>query len=180
MSRELASIANALTRSFVSRNNDIDGWWGMGVLLTALPSEDRSLTLDLLLGVSIPDLSSEPSGLRVVAQAWARRFRGLVDQHHVRVPVTTAALTLRFEPSERRSNDLVLRAAQRGTASPQLFQFRCEVAIANARGRTFSAAAEGICYPHDPTTELRSGGPNRVAQDQDLLSAHSSSDTERR
>lgn len=149
-SRELTSVAQAIVGSFVSRNNDVDGWWAIGVLESVLPAPDRALQIDLLAGTSAPDLSGVHSGLRALAATWRSVFARLVEIQQVRHAPRQAQLGLRFLPVDVSGADLQV--------------FRCEVVVEDDRGRLFTASREGVCRPHDERVERRSVGPNRLAE----------------
>lgn len=74
---ELRDLVDALLRSFTSRNNDLDGYWALGRLLTAADElHARELVLDLRTGVSRPECEV---GARV-----ARRWRDVLVAHCAR------------------------------------------------------------------------------------------------
>ena len=134
--RELASVAENLGRSFVSRNNDVDGWWGVGVLLAALPGAEPSLHIDLLTAQSQPDLTKEASGLRLIPVTWAARLASLIERQKVRSRVAAASLNLQFRPVEGLVKGL---QTSRATEPPlPLYSYSCSVQITNERGRTFT------------------------------------------
>jgi hypothetical protein len=159
--RELASVADNLGRSFVSRNNDIDGWWGVGVVVAALAASERSLHIDLLTGQSQPDLTQEASGLRLLPATWATRFNSLIERQKVRSRVAAASLNLQFLPIEGPVDGYI--QTSRATEPPMpLYSYSCSVQIRDVRGRTFARDQAGYCHPHDERAEQRSGGPNRM------------------
>src|SRR3954469_7837967 len=98
--RELGSVANALVASFVSRNNDVDGWWAIGVLARTLRPPDRTVVIDLMTGSSNPDLAHERSGLRLLPATWHLVLEDQLVRQHVRSRPQAAALYLRFVPED--------------------------------------------------------------------------------
>jgi hypothetical protein len=79
--RHLASVAEGTVRAFAARNNDVEGWWALGLLLDALPSDEPVYRIDLLTGEAAPVLGR--TELDVLGDAWAEYFRWSVDRHDV-------------------------------------------------------------------------------------------------
>jgi len=53
---ELKGISAGIASSFISRNNDVDGYWAIGILYKiASESGDNKFTLNLLSGESSPN-----------------------------------------------------------------------------------------------------------------------------
>jgi hypothetical protein len=153
--RELESVVRGVVASFVSRNNDVDGWWAVGLLLAAVDPTDPSLTIDLMTGDSAPDLSGDGSGLQFLAKTWAATFARLVESQGVRHAPTSALLRVLYVPMNLRKGEL--------------YGFRCEVDVRDHRGRQFLAVKGGFCRPHVTTSERQSAGPNRLARRYGLI-----------
>jgi hypothetical protein len=158
---KLTSVAEAVLGSFVSRNNDVDGWWAIGLLASWL-QPPKQLTIDLLAGTSHPDLSTNPSGLRALPRTWSAEFARLLDAQHIRSRPRRAGLHLQFLPNDRsRPRDFILR---RDVPDADLVLLRAEAEIEDNAGRLFSAATESLVLPHDERAERRSAGANRIAK----------------
>jgi hypothetical protein len=76
----LKSVAEGVARKFVSRNNDVDGWWAMGLLAGVIPQGD-AFELDLLAGKSKPSFDGLDSGLRWLSSMWMTYFQRSNAQH---------------------------------------------------------------------------------------------------
>ncbi|WP_435595165.1 hypothetical protein [Tsukamurella tyrosinosolvens] len=116
--------------SFGSRNNDIAGWWGIGLLCrTAGPS---GIDIDLR-DDAHGDQLARRYGMQLIRQLRARRLPGEW--------IVSAWLHLRFV------SDPVVAGTWRYTVI---------VDIVDDRGRAWSARDEGRCWAHDPARESRS------------------------
>ena len=90
--RHLASVADGTARAFASRNNDVDGWWALGLLLDAVPPDDPDYQIDLVAGRATPETSM---GLGSLGDAWGRYLRWSLDRHRLPIGVVrSAVLTL--------------------------------------------------------------------------------------
>ncbi|MGC5026839.1 hypothetical protein ACLQ3K_18990 [Tsukamurella sp. DT100] len=129
--RELEDVCRGIATSFGSRNNDIAGWWGIGVLCReAGPS---GVDLDLRADTHADPLARK-YGEQFVRQLSARRIPGEW--------VDSVALALRFTPDP---------------VDGRFWQYTVTVRIRDDRGRTWSAIDAGRCWAHDPSLERRSG-----------------------
>ncbi|PVB17636.1 hypothetical protein D2E42_05180 [Mycobacteroides abscessus] len=133
--RELRDVCQGVATSFGSRNNDIAGWWGIGVLCRqpGLPGIDLDLRADVH---DVP---------------LARRYGEQLDRQLSarRIPpewVAGAALSLRFVPDPRDS---------------VMWQYTVTVRIRDDRDRVWSGRDTGRCWAHDPARESRSARASR-------------------
>jgi hypothetical protein len=145
--RFLASVADGTARAFIGRNNDVAGWWALGLLLDALrPNSD--FTVDLLTGSAAPTLANPD--LADVGPVWATYFRWSLGRHRVPEPTVRAALlTVRFDRSKSVPSWLPDRSD---------CPFVCAVRIEDVTGREFERRASGHCSPQ---SEFRWALPSR-------------------
>jgi hypothetical protein len=154
--RVLASVADGVARAFTSRDNDVDGWQAVGLLMDAGAPADPAYELDLLTGKTTP--RNLTSALDELGPAWARYFAWTLARHGVPPDrIATATLTLRFEyapwpPSVRPGGD----------RRP----FVCNVLIRDDRGRDYERSEAGtVSRPRDfdpsepPAGKLRRSSP---------------------
>lgn len=152
---ELGSIASGLLHSFVSRNNDLDGYWGLGVLyLYAKKVGELKVTIDI---------SSDP--LATAAKRLPRihlqpNFEALIGHYRTMlhavmtkrgIPeswVTEAAFIIEFE-----SQDAEPSSPRIGENSEA---FACRLSIKDDLGRVHVLHADGWCWPHNPRREMKS------------------------
>lgn len=142
--RELLDVAAAVAGSFVSRNNDVNGYWGLGLLRSYADRNGlRSLRFDLLEGD--PEPKSDPPAL--VADAYRRVLaRQLTIRRIARGIVTKAEVLLTFDPDTPNTP----------SASTYGAPFSCTVRLTDHRGREFERIRIGCCSPHNPLRELQS------------------------
>ena len=128
--------AAGLLGKFISRNNDIDGYWGLGVLyMEALASGNR-VVLDLLEGGAQPP-STVCTG---AARTWAHYLRAALAGHGLAADALAAA-TL--------SIDFGLPAPKRPPYIPHGDPFECVVRLRSADGRDVTRREIGYCLPWD-------------------------------
>lgn len=144
--RQLKGTAAGVLSSFVSRNNDIGGYWGLGVIyaeLATLPS--AGCQLDLLTSESVPGFSQAEK----VATAYRQHLFRLVEKTGLNAnQITNASIGLMFnlaEPVNRQAGK-----ASRGEP------FRCQMSITDDLGTVWQYCIEGWCRKHNPRKEQRS------------------------
>jgi hypothetical protein len=144
--RLLASVAEGTARSFASRNNDVGGWWALGLLLDALPAGDPDYRLDLLAGTAEPEA---PGPLGLLAPAWRDYFAWSLRRHDVDPgAVRSAVLTVCFDRKRPVTSHLPQRDDE---ALDRHFAVRVEVE--DDRRRVRLAVAEGHCGPQSGFTD---------------------------
>lgn len=135
--RELKSIASGIASFSVSRNNDIFGYWGVGIICRlAVTQGIKAVSIDFdSRRDDIPELAAFRAG-------FLERFQSA--RHGLSSFVRDYAVEFRFDPyswSEVRG---------------QCFRVICCVHIIDDLGKRCSASAETFCYSHDPRFERRS------------------------
>jgi hypothetical protein len=143
----------------VSRNNDADGWWALGVLLEDLAPGDPDLRIDLVSGTVVPQPASRP--LDDLGAACADYLLWSLDRHGVSpAKVVSATLDLRFD------RHLLLESSMHaGRDRP----FTCVVTIVDDHGREYRAVATGQCttrddYGRDALYRSSTRGPLRIRE----------------
>jgi hypothetical protein len=148
---ELKDFAAGLLGSFVSRNNDAGGYWGLGLLRSLADRRGMNLLLfDLKAGSAEPQ---DPTALRI-AQAYRDKLG-----HHLarrRIPsgvVVRAEITVEFGLEAPVTPAPTYGQPVRGTAL-----------LVDPRNREHRRSALTTCAPHDPARESRSAraGTGRV------------------
>ena len=136
--RELKSIASGLAHHCVSRNNDISGYWGVGMLYGL--AQKRSVG-----SISIPVLnSSELSDFECRSIRTFLRERLQSARHGLIGFVEDCEVDFRFEPYSCLEG--------RG----QCARVICTVTLIDDLGKRRPASASTYCYAHDPRFETRS------------------------
>jgi hypothetical protein len=144
--KALKGIAYGLLSTFVSRNNDIDGYWGLGVLrLFAETHGMRMIALDLL-GPE-PTLSVG-SPVQIAERIYHKWLVTTLERSRIdRSIVAHANISIRFTTFEE------FPKVVRDTRGEP---YECTVTIVRADGRQYSARKVGVCAPHDPRKDHRS------------------------
>ena len=144
--RALKGIANGLVETFVSRNNDVFGYWGIGQIQREMEGHPHSvIELDLLHGQAVPE---GPIARKLVAHYSEYLFACLARDGFAISKVTTAKVLIEFGAfGEAKAPDLFSTIGQ---------PFNCKAILGSQSGKTFSAVRGGLSRPHNPAIELRS------------------------
>jgi hypothetical protein len=144
--RELNGIAGNLLGSFVSRNNDVAGYWAIGKLCAlALQTANGEISIELL----TKRLTPHSPELDPMLDQYKARLVSSLEKRSFPLHLVTAAEVLvafggLFKPDP-------LKFRPRGTVP-----FRCTVALTDDLRRSHEAQHSGEVWPHDPQRELRS------------------------
>jgi len=149
--KELKNIASGLYGSFISRNNDVDGYWGVGKLcLLAQQHGTHTVRLDLM-AHSISPQSTE--FVKLVAGYYAILKKHLESRHIPNTWVTSAAIELDFTPPYPSRTHIPTVT----WGSP----FKLTVSITDDKGKNHTIEGYSYCGPHNPRKESRSAGGER-------------------
>jgi len=133
--RHVASVADGIARSFASRNNDIEGWWALGLLLTNVGPGEPDYRIDLLTGDPTPPSIGPELG--ALGPAWARYLRWSLERHGLQfTALRSAVLSVRFDRSKE-VKSWIPGARDR--------PFECTVTIEDDRGRRHERSVFGHC-----------------------------------
>ncbi len=138
--KELRGAAFGLLGSFVSRNNDVGGYWALGRLYKhAVKTDAPNVCVDLL-NLTITPPSSDFA-------AMATHFQRMLGTQ----------LSARLLPVDWVSGATICVEFRR-TKSPDTpgDLFDAVVTITDDKGRAHRASASGACWVHDPARESRS------------------------
>jgi hypothetical protein len=143
--RELKGIVAGLLGSFVSRNNDVAGFWAIGKLHSYARNHQTSeVLLDLLAQSVVPSSTELQPMLKKYGASLESRIAscGLSSEN-----VLKAVVRLAFDAAV--SDD-------RPPSSLPGTPFRCTVELADDLGRIYSQSHLGVARPHDSARETRS------------------------
>jgi hypothetical protein len=144
--RQFAGAATSLLESFVSRNNDVGGYWAIGQLCRhALKTRVTRIDIDLLSRT----ISPANERLKAVVEAYARRLEKQCAAQ--RVPfdwLFGATISIEFEPQ----------------AGQRTYAYECAVTLTDDIRNPRTARSTGSCWPHDPAMEYRSTRPTSSAK----------------
>jgi hypothetical protein len=136
-------VANTLG-SFISRNNDVGGYWAIGKLYEhARQHQTQNVLLDLLPKTLLPPGTEYHSMLVRYASLLSEQ---LFRAHIPLDSVSAAKITLAFDASV---------SDPRPPSSMPGMPFRCTLEIVDG-SNVVSASHLGVARPHDPQRESRS------------------------
>ncbi len=141
--RHLDAITHDLVAQFLSRNNDLDGYWAIGVMVMAGPGTG---TIDLLRGEG-HGLLRRPE-LRAVVDATVMRFNSQASAQRIdRSAIADARMVVEIASDTRPS---------RRCDGAVEFRVTCTCAILDARNRSHHGSGRVWASAHDPTVDVRS------------------------
>ncbi len=146
--RELKDLAAGIASKFISRNNDLRGYWALGILFKDLDKVGgTSFSLNLLTKQGTPDLKnvnkvSNEFGDYLDQQLKQRGFR--------KSQVQEAILSIAFDVAPSKEHLNVIKTSIRGKP------FTCSVKFLDDLGRIHRFTAKGWCSKHNPLKESRS------------------------
>jgi hypothetical protein len=143
--RKINGVVAGILGSFVSRNNDIGGYWAIGKLYEhARKNQTHNLTIDLATSEILPD------GLefRPMVRGYSSRLADRLAYYAVPMEfISIARIALAF--------DAAVLAARPPSSMPGM-PFRCTLEVIDKLGRGFAASHVGVARPHNPLKETRS------------------------
>ena len=144
--RELGSIASGIIGSFNSRNNDIDGYWGIGKIYNLVVTrESKTVSIDLK-NKAISPTSNEFDAMLTF---YHNMLTCLLEKHDIPLEwVTSVNISVEFEATYEDKYHYWRSAL----GNPCKLQ--CEILDDN--GRIHNAYAYNNCRPHDPSRENQS------------------------
>ena len=144
--KELKGVASGIAGSFVSRNNDIDGYWAMGILYqSASEAGYNKFFLDLLTGESTPKFKYSKRVAKPYHEFLINQIgkKGL-EEYQV------AAATVKIEYKTDHTKRHTLYNWTWGEP------FLCQVTITDDLGKNHVCIEYGWCGKHNPSRERRS------------------------
>lgn len=143
--KELSSLANGILGSFISRNNDVDGYWGIGKLYEfALSQQTAEITVDLLTQEIFP----ESEQLVSIAQTYGQKLVSMLSAYGGCITwIAVARMVVVFERDSL--STVSTHSTQWGDP------FTCTCRIVDDRGQRYSKTAKGYCRPHNADEERR-------------------------
>lgn len=145
----IKDIAYGLRETFNGRNNDVNGYWGLGVLYRHADNHRTDeVTLDLLSCSVMPydgSLTEMAHYYGLYMQKRADRFELPKDW------ITSAIIKVKFKSNEWS------RSFRSRLGDPYIV----EVIISAKTGFVYTSTTGGYCWPHDPKRESRRWMPDR-------------------
>lgn len=148
--RELNAVAYDFLGFFISRNNDVGGYWAMGKLLkTLIRMDDESVVIDLL------DLSSNMNTKEfdLAIRSYSNRFFNIAaKKDFFEGKIRSVRLEVRPFFNQPRMNS--------GRMAPH--RMLCSLIIIDDLGTARVSARNAWCREHHPRMEIRSGRAEKV------------------
>lgn len=143
---EIRNIAHGLLGTFVSRNNDIDGYWGLGILReVANETGQTKIEIDLL------DENAQDHRIQACKVHQRKWLAEMIERKGGEIEaLSEARICVRFVDSFDEYPNL-----PRYTRG---LPFECTVQVGTEPQNICSAVEIGVCAPHDPDKDLRRGG----------------------
>ena len=138
--RELRGAALGLLGAFVSRNNDVGGYWALGKLYKhAKTTSGSEVRVDLVKTTITP-----PNA----------QFAGMIEYFH---QMLASQLLARALPSDwLTAAEIAVQFTGQKDAKEPGDVFECLVTLTDDRGRPHRARASGSCWAHSPFRESKS------------------------
>lgn len=149
--KELKNVAAGLYGSFISRNNDVAGYWGIGKLCSlAQATETTTVQLNLLTQTIAP---TSPQFTKLLAG-----YHSILRKHLSArgIPfnwVVSANIELEFDPEDHPKKHVPIVTWGN--------YFKLSVAIVDDKDKEHSISGFSYCGPHNPMQEHQSGGGER-------------------
>jgi hypothetical protein len=148
-SRAFRGIAAGIAESFISRNNDLGGYWGIGMLLrSAMRRKRQDVRLDLITGKCDPELR----GFKAMSAAYRTLLTAQLDSLHMPGDrMRSATLRASFDSDHPKAS--MARASYRCV---------CRVEICDSHDKIHVAERQTWCEPHSMLRERRSARAKRL------------------
>ncbi len=144
--RQLKGIASGIASKFISRNNDVDGYWALGLFYkTAFESGKTVFILNLVTGDSSPYFKYSA---RVAKQYYCFLQEQMNKLGFDDYQITDAVIEVMFDvpPTKR-------QIIYKHTWGDPLI---CKVSLTDDLNRTWQSEFRAWCGKHDPIRECRS------------------------
>ena len=144
--RKLNGIVGAVASSFLSRNNDVDGYWALGKLY--LHAKQQGV---LQVSVTLAPLEMMPNIEPMASIARTHRKLLVSQMERQCLPASwlvSSSVTIEFESATAKPRFLGSHVGGR--------PFRCNTLLTDDRQRKHEVTVVGWCWPHDATRETQS------------------------
>lgn len=142
----LKGIASGIASGFCSRNNDVDGYWAMGILYKlTIDSNLKKFDLELLSGKSVPEFQYSK---QIAAPYTDYLFQQLGKRCFGVYQVSKVVVEVEFNVAPT-TTQIMFKSTW---GNPYI----CRVVITDDLGKEHTREERGWCGIHDPTIEHRS------------------------
>lgn len=145
--RQFKAFADNLCARFVSRNNDLGGYWGIGLLARRLHGASRTeVAFDLL---------HEATDLDFDSGAWL--LTRMVSSGIPDGWLTAATLRVGFTPADVVPTDPLWPPWRQRPAGVSIYHVAATAELSDDHGGVWRGSAITACWDHNPEYERRSG-----------------------
>ena len=138
--RKFNHITAGLLSKFLTRYNDIDGYWALGVMYTESRACGNRVEIDVLHGRARPDFPACSS----MARSWALNLREALGRHGI-APDALAAASMLLEFGLAPMPNIPCYPNDHKFGA----DFRATLRLQSRDGRTFVRQDRGYCMPHE-------------------------------
>ena len=144
--KQLKSIAYGIASSFGSRNNDVDGYWALGLFYkVAIESGSSNFSLNLISCESIPDFKYSK---RIASYYFSSLLKQMEAIGFVEVQVVDAIIDIEFNTNPTKKQ--IMHKSTWGEP------FVCKVTLVDDNSKEWHAEYREWCGQHNPEREGRS------------------------
>lgn len=141
----LKNIAYGLINSFISRNNDVSGYWGIGKLYSLMINSDKFEIEINLVKQSISPFNNEFNDM--INYFSQKLFNQMNKQNVKKSFLKEACIVLISSPSNTSSS----------TRKTALTQMKCKIIITDDLEKRYIVETYVLCRKHRPKLENRRG-----------------------
>lgn len=139
--KQLKNVAQGLLSSFISRNNDVYGYWGIGKLFGLMLRHDvTSIQIDILNCSILPE---------------SKEFMLLIENYRNKLLMHLNNIGL--EETVVIKADIAVNIIAKSNYVNGLSKLGCEITIQDDLGNSHSCDNEVYCRKHSPNRESKSG-----------------------
>ena len=144
---EMKGIAAGVVGKFTSRNNDIDGYWAMGILYqTAIRNKTSELSLNLKTGESVPKYKhSKQLAAPFLEYIYCQMNKRNWDIFRLKQAMVELHFRIQLDPTK----DFLYKNSW---GEP----YKCIVLLTDDRDKNYTFETKGWCAQHNPSKERRS------------------------
>ena len=138
----LKNITQGLLNSFVSRNNDVYGYWGIGKLFSLMIEKNQNLVEIDLLNNNISPYKPE--------------FEFLIEEYKNRLINQIENVGLKLSYVQKAKIELIRKDEKIITSSKLYGLLECTFLVIDDLNKSYSFKKEVSCKMHDPKVEIKS------------------------
>jgi len=141
--KALQGVTHDILRSFISRNNHVNGYWAIGKLYKSIKSERvEIITIDLLSKKMIPHIQD----FDLMLERYREKLKVRMNQKRLQGQQLESAL-IEFTVDSSKTKRHRLFPGQK------FKRYTCGLVITDSNGIEYADIKNGWCFPHHPNME---------------------------